>query len=485
MKGESRAPTAPSPASATLLSKRRPAERPTLLSAFSLAVCAGVAVGVLATAASYTSFSPYAFDLGALSSLFRFRPRSERIIFPLWSSVPLGALFRILCCVAGTFRPSAARTLITGAVIVALSAFWHFTDFEGPFWHRYGVLIAWSHHVMEWVERTACEHQDTDRWRPVSGVPRAESDRWQPPQSLRDRWWWNVDIQLNPRGYGWSYEVKNLRAPPSKGTRRWTYILRTVAWAVFYYLLRTQARTVAAHLLADGQWIDADGNEPQQVVFYSMPRSRQVFACWLLVLNDYWSFETLGWAVAIGGVALRLWLPEQCPSVFGSLAHLYTVRNLWGKYWHQMMRRAASFWGQLVARDLLRLRKGSFGSRYVQLFVGFFVTGAIHAYPAYVYLGHDLGEWNFYIGQAAAIMFEDHIIALGKRMGFREGPLWRAVGFVWVVAWFSWSLPWWSGQMIQTGQLLSEPPQFGPLNLDPLGLDAWLRARPGILQKYI
>lgn len=45
---------------------------------------------------------------------------------------------------------------------------------------------------------------------------------------------------------------------------------------------------------------------------------------------------------AIIAVSLGLSAPESNPPCFGSLADAYSVRQFWGKYWHQMFRKVAS-----------------------------------------------------------------------------------------------------------------------------------------------
>lgn len=156
----------------------------------------------------------------------------------------------------------------------------------------------------------------------------------------------------------------------------------------------------------------------------------------------------------------------------GDLTQLYTVRKAWSVVWHQLMRRTATFTGLFAARTMLKLRPSTFASRYVQLFTGFATTGAMHAFGALAVWGHENGEMAFFLGQASAIMVEDHVIELGKALGFKESRFWKVVGFVWVVLWFSVSLQWWVGLSIEKGALVLNRPW------DPFGLDAWLRNKP-------
>jgi hypothetical protein len=103
---------------------------------------------------------------------------------------------------------------------------------------------------------------------------------------------------------------------------------------------------------------------------------------------------------------------------------------------------AASSMGVLAARSL-GFRKGSLGSKYTQLYVGFLTTGAIHMVGGFYARGRDLGDMPFFLGQAAAITFENMVMACVSRMGYKTegpGPWARILGYVWVAAWLGFSM---------------------------------------------
>lgn len=104
-------------------------------------------------------------------------------------------------------------------------------------------------------------------------------------------------------------------------------------------------------------------------------------------------------------------------------------------------------------RDVLNLRRGSFASKYFQLFVGFGVSGFVHA--AGSVLCHasldDNRAMRVFLSQAVIIFIEDHLIELGRRCGFRDGLFWRLVGFVWTVLAIGASLEQWTGELIGQG----------------------------------
>lgn len=146
-------------------------------------------------------------------------------------------------------------------------------------------------------------------------------------------------------------------------------------------------------------------------------------------------------AIGLVSVALGLANPRDCPSGFGYLRDLWSVRQAWSAVWHQQIRRICSAPSIWLARDFLGLKKGSFGSKYVQLFVTFGISAMIHSGASWLMdgsLDDDVGSMRFFLGQAVVILVEDHVIALGKRMGFRDAVGWRLLGFVWTLLAVGW-----------------------------------------------
>lgn len=53
--------------------------------------------------------------------------------------------------------------------------------------------------------------------------------------------------------------------------------------------------------------------------------------------------------------------------------------------------------------------------------------------------------------QAAGIMVEDHVIALGKYMGLKDSMAWRMVGYVWTISWFGLSTIMYTSGIVESG----------------------------------
>jgi hypothetical protein len=101
----------------------------------------------------------------------------------------------------------------------------------------------------------------------------------------------------------------------------------------------------------------------------------------------------------------------------------------------------------------MHLRKGSFASKYVQLFVGFCVSACIHAGVAVLCSK----SWNddsalfFFSVQAPIIMLEDHVIAMGTSLGLNDSFLWRLFGFLWTILAIGYTCSTWVSCLIDNG----------------------------------
>lgn len=92
-------------------------------------------------------------------------------------------------------------------------------------------------------------------------------------------------------------------------------------------------------------------------------------------------------------------------------------------------------------------------SKYLQLFVGFTISGLVHAGASMLIHRsfEDDGALSCFIGQAVIIMVEDHVIEIGKRVGFKDSRFWRLVGFFWTIFAMGASCQSWTTQVIQRG----------------------------------
>ncbi|KAJ7195831.1 membrane bound O-acyl transferase family-domain-containing protein, partial [Mycena pura] len=144
--------------------------------------------------------------------------------------------------------------------------------------------------------------------------------------------------------------------------------------------------------------------------------------------------------------------PEDWPPYMGSASLTWSVRNFWGRVWHQTMRRFLSAHGKFVAHRVLHLKPGSTGSAYTQLYVTFLISGIMHYLPEYMALRHwGGGALLFLLLQAVAITFEECVQVAGRRLGIPGSWRWKAVGYFWVWSWFAFCLPLWQDPLLHKG----------------------------------
>jgi hypothetical protein len=156
--------------------------------------------------------------------------------------------------------------------------------------------------------------------------------------------------------------------------------------------------------------------------FFDQPLANQIFLAWTKAFGSYYSVELNYYAAAIPCVLLGYGTPSSWPPISGSFRReAYTVRKMWGTCWHQLMRRPCSEAGRIVTK-ICGFEKGSFSSRYSQIWVAFAVSAVSHHMGAKLGCFEDGGFWQavYFLVQPVGIMGEDFVIWVGKKMGFGE-----------------------------------------------------------------
>lgn len=133
----------------------------------------------------------------------------------------------------------------------------------------------------------------------------------------------------------------------------------------------------------------------------------------------------------------------------------YLVRIVW----HQNCRRICTAPALFLVRDVLHLRKGSFASRYLQLFLGFFISAIIHSTAGMLCNRTFFDDWAFatFMAQPVALSMEYHVINFAKFCGLRQSPFWRLVGYLWVLGWIGFSFRFYMSALIVRGMWLHQP----------------------------
>ena len=201
-----------------------------------------------------------------------------------------------------------------------------------------------------------------------------------------------------------------------------------------------------------GSWVDIATLKPAHS-YNTYPFLHRFWFSWVHIVLTYVCLELYNTSAGIASVALGLAKPSECPSAFGDLRGLWSVRQAWSAVWHQQCRRVCSAPSIFIVRDVLHLRKGSFASKYLQLFLGFGISGLVHGGASMLYHGsfNDDRALKVFLAQAGIIFVEDHLIEFGKRMGFKDSAFWRLIGLVWTVVTIGASMESWTGLLLKHG----------------------------------
>jgi hypothetical protein len=265
------------------------------------------------------------------------------------------------------------------------------------------------------------------------------------------RCWWGCRLATTNRYTGWTQQVKNVPSVSSH-CPRWRFVARKMLRTALFYLLKDIVVSYSVST-PHGSWVDIRDTKVYQALPTSSPFLYKFWFTWVHIALTCVSMEFANAAYGTLSVATGLAHPRDCPPMFGSVSDLYSVRRAWSSVWHQQCRRICSAPGIWLTRDALALRKGSFASKYVQLFTGFFISGFIHG-AASMLVSRSFDDdvaVKCFLGQAAIIMLEDHVIDLGKSLGFRDSRFWRMVGLAWTVLAIGWGVQPWVSKNIANG----------------------------------
>ncbi|KAK7535389.1 membrane bound O-acyl transferase family-domain-containing protein [Phyllosticta citribraziliensis] len=387
--------------------------------------------------------------LARLGQVTVFPALEQRATLPVWY-LPC-FVFVVLLSIA------APRGLLRTAFSLPVVAFmaWKYGQytFGANFPDRYPWACFFITVLFKYVDFVLLGNADREKIRPKFGSPATGIGSPPPPLStfprtFRQRFLWAFKlVMVYHRGVGWTHEVKGV-PPHSKPYSRWNFVAQQISLACLSTLIIKAGKAY----VSSSRFGNSD--PLARSYFFSEPLWYQLsmsFCTLCLICAPFILLASTAYSV---GVALGIWRPEDCPPIWGSWSDSYTVRKLWGTVWHQCLRRITNTSGSFVAKDVLRLKKGTFASKYTQLFVGFFASAIIHCGGAIYTCGHDTGDMKYFMAQPVAILIEDHVIEAGRRLGFKERPVWKRVGYVWTAAWLLYSMRWNCGPQLEEGYAL-------------------------------
>ena len=120
-------------------------------------------------------------------------------------------------------------------------------------------------------------------------------------------------------------------------------------------------------------------------------------------------------------------------------------------FWHQHLRSKLSSTSDFLTYQVLKLKKGSFITRYTNIFLSFFISGVVHCLTvlaAGFTFQQSCGAFKYFCAQVLGIMIEDgaqaayrRVYGLSRNSQKQPRLVSRLVGYTWVALFLIWSTP--------------------------------------------
>ncbi|KAK1541151.1 tat pathway signal sequence [Colletotrichum paranaense] len=145
--------------------------------------------------------------------------------------------------------------------------------------------------------------------------------------------------------------------------------------------------------------------------------------------------------VATGLSGVEWWRPP-----FNSIFQAFTLRRYWGVFWHQSVRKRINSPANWIAKDVLRLPRGTLLARYAVVILTFTMSTFQHAtgdIASGIPVSRTGSPW-FFLVQALGFVLEDVFQYVWKQVApasARDTWYTKVFGYVWVFAWMFWCTP--------------------------------------------
>ena len=292
------------------------------------------------------------------------------------------------------------------------------------------IHLTWA--LIRWIDYTVLRVPETSflRTSEPTGTPiETPSDVQSYP--FRRKLWWSASLMSNFRLIGWSQRVKNIAFVPASTTRSQSCVCHALLVLQYNIILDARNYLITHTSLLTSQTVHT---------FFSLPLHRQLIYVWAGILNSAANIG-LGYHLpALLAIATHLSPPQSWPSVLGPWSSAHTVRNAWGKLWHQYLRRFFEVANTLLLTTL-RIKRGTTVSQYTQIYFAFLCSALFHHVGALniPYLESVRYQFLFFLLQPVCITVEDIAVAVGNRLGLKDTWCTRAVGYLWTFTAISWT----------------------------------------------
>ncbi|KAJ3715557.1 membrane bound O-acyl transferase family-domain-containing protein [Lentinula guzmanii] len=282
----------------------------------------------------------------------------------------------------------------------------------------------------------------------------------------RTYWVWRAVISL--RNVGWNCQAPSLstarHTASQTGRDRLKFCLSALQQSFFNLLLVDAVQTI----LQTAPFLRNFDTQPgSNDSIRSLPYLQRAVCVATWFFGGYAGIRFYYYTVAFVCVGSGYSEAGDWPKPFGSLKEAYSVRNFWGRTWHQFIRRFCISPGTKLAKALGVMPK-SLTAVFIKLYTTFFVSALMHSLGDYMvgreYVGVSFG---FFFLQPFAIMFEEVVKVIIRRLGLDASStcqlsehehskdqdldgesLWslrtgfiKAIGYAWVAFWLSATAP--------------------------------------------
>jgi hypothetical protein len=245
---------------------------------------------------------------------------------------------------------------------------------------------------------------------------------------------WSVELWSCWRGQGWNFADQHLRRGAEQTQSQW-YVCFLSVFKVQplielgrNFLISNAGRILLNQYLSDvvrkyafcAFWPAHHANVAS-VDFHALPILHRHLLVGAQLVRDSLMLDSEYRKASLLFVGLCLSTPDRWPGLFGSPVDLFTVRNFWGRVWHQIFRHMFTRSGEVMARAV-GSEKGTLAYKYTKLYVGFLVSGVQH-YACPLLIPSLLYGWGMFWqmpAYAAIITLEDLIKHYGRKAGMQD-----------------------------------------------------------------
>lgn len=143
---------------------------------------------------------------------------------------------------------------------------------------------------------------------------------------LKKRVLWIFKLMSNPRGIGWAHEPSHL--PPRPSTPRSKFVISRLALSAICCFLVVAGRSVLSVVYADASMLLIDA-----------PLHRRVVGVLSFGLSGFSVLCGVNAIISAVVVGCGISSPERWPRLFGSPLEVWSIRNFWRRFWHQLIRK--------------------------------------------------------------------------------------------------------------------------------------------------